>query len=308
MARVEGGTSDRTTILSKTLNIIGCGNVGKVLGRLWAANGSFVIQDILNRSLQSGERAVSFMQAGRAVATYESLRAADVTMVATPDDQISSCGADLARTGLLHAGSVVFHCSGALPSSVFRDAAQCGASVASVHPIRSFAAPEQVAKDFAGTFCGIEGDQPAVDLLTKEFAAIGAQPVGIDVEFKSVYHAAAVFASNYLVTLLDVALQAYAKAGIPQDTALRLMEPLVRGTVDNIFRLGPTDALTGPIARGDIATAVRQYRAVNAWDERHGALYKQLGKLTADIAARRTVRSKKHEPLPAREAGPPWHD
>jgi predicted short-subunit dehydrogenase-like oxidoreductase (DUF2520 family) len=65
---------------------------------------------------------------------------------------------------------------------------------------------------------------------------------------------------------------------------------LVRGTVDNVFRLGPTAALTGPIARGDIATAVKQYRAVNVWDERHGMLYKQFGKLTADIAARRRER------------------
>lgn len=291
MARAEIAI-DGTAILNKTLNIIGCGNLGKTLGRLWAANGHFVIQDVLNRTRQSAAQAVSFMQAGRAVGTYEELRAADVTLIATPDGQIAECSQALAQTGLLRAGSVLFHCSGALPSAILHNATQNRASVASVHPIRSFASPEQAAKDFAGTFCGIEGDQPAVALLSEAFTAIGAQLVDIDAKFKSVYHAAAVFASNYLVTLLDVAQQAYAKAGIPPDSALRLMEPLVRGTVDNVFRLGTTDALTGPIARGDIATAVKQYRAVNAWDERHGALYKQLGKLTADIAARRTGSNK----------------
>jgi predicted short-subunit dehydrogenase-like oxidoreductase (DUF2520 family) len=276
--------------LRKTLNIIGCGNVGRVLGRLWAANGSFVIHDVLNRSIASGEHAVSFMQAGRAVAAYDALCAADIYMITTPDDQIARSCEALAQTGLLQPGNVVFHCSGALPSTELARASQCGAAIASIHPIRSFAEPEQAVGVFAGTFCGVEGDQDALDILTPAFSAIGAQPVPIDAEFKSVYHAAAVFASNYLVTLLDVALQAYMKSGMSQEIALRLMEPLVRGTVDNVFRLGPTAALTGPIARGDIATAVKQYRAVNVWDERHGMLYKQFGKLTADIAARRRER------------------
>ncbi|WP_292933783.1 Rossmann-like and DUF2520 domain-containing protein [Noviherbaspirillum sp.] len=278
--------------MTRTINIIGCGNVGKVLGRLWAANGTFSIQHVLNRSLESGRQAASFMQAGEAVGAYDSLRAADVTMIATPDDSIGEACARLARTGLLAAGSIVFHCSGALRATELAAASACGAAVASVHPIRSFAAPEQLIDAFAGTFCGMEGDSEALAILEKAFSSIGAQTVEIAPEFKSVYHAAAVFASNYVVTVLDVALQAYVKAGIPEDIALRLMEPLTRGTVDNVFRLGPTDALTGPIARGDIGTAVKQYRAVNAWDDRYGALYKQLGKLTADIVARRNASKK----------------
>lgn len=284
------GPTVRITILRKTLNIIGCGNVGKTLGHLWAAAGIFDIQDVLNRSLQSGAAAVEFMQAGKAVAAYDELRAADATMIAVPDDQIAACVEALARAGIVSRDNVVFHCSGALPSAVLRAAAAQGAGVASIHPIRSFADPALAATAFAGTFCGIEGDEEAVRLLASCFSGIGARLVPVDADFKSVYHAAAVFASNYLVTLLDVALQAYTKAGIPDDVAMELIEPLVRGTVDNIFRLGTTDALTGPIARGDIATAVRQYRAVNAWDARHGMLYKQLAKLTADIARRRTAR------------------
>jgi predicted short-subunit dehydrogenase-like oxidoreductase (DUF2520 family) len=69
------------------------------------------------------------------------------------------------------------------------------------------------------------------------------------------------------------------------------MEPLVRETMDNVFRLGPEAALTGPVARGDTATVVRQYRAVKQWDPGHGALYRRMGKLTAALARRR-VREK----------------
>lgn len=273
--------------MRKTINIVGCGKLGMTLGRLWTATGTFAVQDILNQSVESADKAVSFIGAGNSVAGYEDLRAADVYLIAVPDTRIAECCEALARTGLLIKGSVVFHCSGALPSSILQAASACGAAVASVHPILSFADPTGAVESFSGTFCGSEGDDDAIAVLSEAFSAIGAQVVSIDAEFKTVYHAAAVFASNYLVTLLDVAVQAYMKAGIPAETALQLMEPLVRGTIDNVFRLGPTDALTGPIARGDIGTAARQYRAVNAWNEDLGALYKQMAKLTTDIAARR---------------------
>jgi predicted short-subunit dehydrogenase-like oxidoreductase (DUF2520 family) len=273
--------------LRKSLTIIGGGNAGKTLGKLWASHQTFALLDILNRSIESAERAASFIGAGSAVSDYADLRAADIYMIATPDDQIVACCERLARAGRLSAHSIVFHCSGALPSSALQPAIAHGAAVASVHPIRSFAAPEKVAQSFAGTYCGIEGDARAIAVLGDAFSAIGALPVPIDAESKAVYHAAAVFACNYLVTLLDTAMQAYGKAGIPPQMGLKLMEPLVRETIDNVFRLGPAEALTGPIARGDAATVVRQYRAVKAWDKRYGALYKQLGRLTADLARRR---------------------
>jgi predicted short-subunit dehydrogenase-like oxidoreductase (DUF2520 family) len=301
--------------LRRTLNIIGAGNVGKTLGRLWTLNQTFVCQDVLNRSIGSSQRAVSFIGAGRAIDDYADLRPADVWMIAAPDDQIMQCAEQLAHAGSLSAGSVVFHCSGALLSSELRAVQRLGAAagcalpaatngsakstngsaelgcalpaVASIHPIRSFAVPAEVVQSFTGTWCGIEGDQRALDVLIEGFSAIGAHLVPINTDFKMLYHSAAVFASNYLVTLLDVALQAYAKAGISDDVALNMIEPLVRKTVDGIFQVGPEKALSGPIARGDLETAARQYRAVAAWDKRYGALYKRLGRLTADLAARR---------------------
>lgn len=272
-----------------TLNIIGCGKVGKVLARLWAENGTYDIQDILNRSHESASRAIDFIGAGQ-VADWAELRPADVFMIGTPDDQIGVACHALVHLRILRPDTIIFHCSGALPSTVLAQAQASGARMASVHPIRSFAGMEDVAASFPGTYCGIEGDAVAVEQLTQAFTSIGARLVSINPAFKSVYHSAAVFSSNYLVTLLDVAIEAYARAGVPREEALKLMEPLVRGTVDNVFRLGPTEALTGPIARGDVTTVVRQYKAVSAWDKRIGALYKHLGKLTAAIVARKRMR------------------
>ncbi len=278
--------------MHNVLTVIGCGKVGQALARLWTVNRTFLVREILNRTEESSRAAAAWIGAGQAVADFASLQPADIYLIAAPDGQIVPCCEQLAQTGRLSSASIVFHCSGALPSSVLSPASRLGAAVASVHPIRSFAVPEQVVKNFAGTWCGVEGDQRALDVLMPAFAAIGAQLVPVKTEAKIHYHAAAVFASNYLVTLLDVARQSYAQAGIGSETALQLMAPLVRETVENVLRLGPEAALTGPIARGDWTTANQQWQAVAAADPAHGALYKEFMQLTADLAARCRPQSK----------------
>jgi len=276
--------------VAPTLNLVGAGHVGRVLGRLFAAAGVFAVQDVLTRSPASAQAAVDFIGAGQACAALGAMRPARVWLLAVSDDQIASACAALAEA---HAGTdalrgaLVFHCSGAKASTELAAAASAGALTASVHPVRSFADPDAVARAFAGTFCGIEGDAGALALLAPAFAAIGARTVAIDPAAKTVYHAAAVFASNYLTTVLDAALRAYGAAGVPDDVARQLVGPLAGETLANVLRLGPITALSGPVARGDHATVARQQAALLAWDEPTGRLYEALVPLTTDLARRK---------------------
>lgn len=274
------------------LNIIGCGHVSRTLGRLWHQHRVFTLQDIVNRHMHSAAEAVDFIGSGNALTQLEQARAADVWMIGTPDASINLTCGHLAESGLLSKGDVVFHCSGALPSSILNAATACGAAVASLHPIRSFANPQQAGNQFTGTWCGAEGDEAALAVLEPAFRQIGAQIVHIDPGAKSVYHGAAVFASNYLVTLIELALQAYEKAGVPRETAHKLIEPLVRGTVDNVFSVGTENALSGPIARRDGATVLAQYRALKNWDRDAGRVYKALVRPTKLLALRRQRRGR----------------
>lgn len=268
------------------LAIVGAGHVGPVLGRLFHAAGAFAIGGVLARSAASARRGVDFIGAGAGVDGYAALPVADVYLLAVADDQIVPACAALAASRPL-AGAIVFHCSGALASGALEAARLAGAHVASVHPIRSFADPAAVAASFAGTFCGIEGDAPALAVLLPVLQAIGARPVTIDAAAKTVYHAAAVFASNYLVTVLDAALRAYAAAGIAEEVARELVRPLAQESLDNTLRLGAAAALSGPVARGDFATVHRQQAAVTAWHADTGALYAALVPPTAALAARK---------------------
>lgn len=272
--------------MAATLNLVGAGHVGRVFGRLWAQAGVFDLGQVLTRSAASAHAAADFIGAGAVAADYAQLRPAAVHMLAVGDDQIVPACEALARAVPL-AGSIVFHCSGALASDRLAAARAAGALVASVHPIRSFADPAGVAAQFSGTFCGVEGDAGALAVLTPALQAIGAQPVPIRAEAKTVYHAAAVFASNYLVTMLDAALRAYQAAGIPEAVARQLAQPLASESMANVFRLGAAAALTGPIARGDLATVARQQQAVAGWDDATGALYQSLVAPTTALARRK---------------------
>ena len=268
------------------LNIVGAGHVGRVLGRLFFRHGVFDIQDVLTRSEASALDAVAFIGAGRAPAQAADLRPAAVWILAVGDDQIGPVCATLANAGLLDKATV-FHCSGAKASIELQAASQAGARVASIHPVRSFADPQAVADAFAGTWCGVEGDEEALALLAPAFEAIGARLVAIDPAAKTVYHAASVFASNYLVTVLDAALRAYTAAGVPPEVARELARPLASETLANVFRLGAPAALSGPVARGDFATVARQQAALGDWDPATATLYAALVEATTALAARK---------------------
>lgn len=269
-----------------TFTLIGAGHVGRVLGRLLVAQAGWQLQQVLTRSATSAVQAVEFIGSGSPIEDYAALAPAQVFILAVSDDQIVPASAALAQAVPL-AGSVVFHCSGALASDRLQAVHAAGGAVASVHPIRSFADPQAVAQAFAGTYCGMEGDAAALAVLTPALQAIGAQPVPIDAAAKTVYHAAAVFASNYLVTVLDAALRAYQAAGIPEAVARQLVQPLASESMANVFRLGAATALSGPIARGDMATVERQLKAVSAWDGPSGDLYQALIAPTTALAQRK---------------------
>jgi predicted short-subunit dehydrogenase-like oxidoreductase (DUF2520 family) len=127
----------------------------------------------------------------------------------------------------------------------------------------------------------------ALQVLTPALYAIRAKVVQINAENKLLYHAGSVFASNCLVTLMDVALQTYQAAGIPADVAKAMAEPLARQSLDNVFKLGTVAALTGPIARGDMATVEKQAEVVRKWDDVAGNLYAAFTTPTLRLAAQK---------------------
>ena len=271
--------------MQQRLNFIGCGQLGKTLGSLWQQSGSVVIGDVLTRSMENAQSAIEIIGGGRPIQDMSSMQPATIYLIACGDDAIEHCSQQLASTDLLTKGDVVFHCSGAQSSLLLSACKSKGASVASIHPIKSFANLALAIESFSGTYCGVEGDERALSILTPLLANIGANLLPIQTENKTLYHAASVIASNYLVALQEMSILTFEKAGIDRETAMTVLQPIVSGTVENVFRLGTTKALTGPIARGDSSVVSAQLTTMQNWDQDLATIYQLLGKLTLPLAA-----------------------
>jgi predicted short-subunit dehydrogenase-like oxidoreductase (DUF2520 family) len=266
--------------------VIGAGRVGRTLAALWRQKQVFTVQDVLDGTPEGAQAAVAFIAEGCAVERITAMRAADVWMIATPDGMIAATAQALAAAGLVRSRDIVFHCSGSIASTEISGALP-GARAASIHPLKSFADAAAGVLTFGGTWCAAEGDDAALAVLVPAFESIGGRVAPFDPQFKTVYHAASVVVCNYLTALLETGLKCYEKAGLPRETATAMMEPLVRETLENVLRLGTQAALTGPIARGDDAVVAKHLLAIDGWDARIGALYRELGAVALELSRSR---------------------
>jgi predicted short-subunit dehydrogenase-like oxidoreductase (DUF2520 family) len=258
----------------------------------------FAIQDVLTHSPASAQAACDFIGAGTPVTQLAQMRPADVWLLGVPDAQIAVVAAALAdpsptptRLAQELGVPIAFHCSGAHSSALLAPLAARGWHIASAHCILSFADRATAVQQFPGTACALEGDASAICELHHAFTAIQARCFEVASQDKLLYHAAAVFATNFLPVIQSVAEDAWIAAGVPQDFLPGLRTSLLHNAVANITRLGPTGALTGPAARGDLAAIARQAQAVAQWDVQAGAAYEALSALALRLANAKTESS-----------------
>jgi predicted short-subunit dehydrogenase-like oxidoreductase (DUF2520 family) len=265
--------------------VIGPGRVGAALARCLVGAG-WALCGVAARSEASARRAVEWIGAGRACRdAAEAAGSAPLVLLTVPDRAIEPVARSVAHD--LREGSVVLHASGALSSDVLA-CARPAAAVGALHPLQSFASPEQALEILPGSCLCFEGDEAAGRVAEQIAAVLGGPLVRIRPEAKALYHAAACVACNYLVALEAAAVAMLERAGIPRDKALPMLLPLVRGTVANLEQLGLPHALTGPIARGDWET-VQSHREALASQlpellDLYGVMEKETAKLARALA------------------------
>ena len=270
----------------QTLNIVGAGRVGCALAQLWHRQGAVGINAVCNTTLISAQGACAFIGEGKACSELSAMPDADVWMIAVPDAHVAQVAQRIAD--LRGTTSAAFHCSGAQSAASLLPLQHAGWSTASAHCILSFTTRELAAAQFDGTPCALEGDAALVAQLHPLFSAIGAQCFEVASADKVLYHAAAVFATNFMPVLQGLAEDAWRATGMPAHIVQDLRGRLLSNAANNITKLGPAAALTGPAARGDTAAIARQAAVVSQWDPQAGAAYQAL----SDLALRMANASK----------------
>ena len=264
------------------VGFIGAGRVAAALA-LGLQSAGYDAAVVASRSFTSAHALAARLRSGRAVAlTQDVVDSCDLVFITTPDSAIrEAVGAVEWRPGV-----AAVHTSGVETRDALAVAAVQGAETASLHPLQTFAATP-TGGVLQGICFGVEAEGGVRQRLLEIVAALGGRALELRAEDKALYHAAAVIAANYTVTLAWLATELWRALGVTRDEALRALLPLQRGALTNLESLGLPDALTGPVARGDVDSVARHLAALEASVPEVMSAYEALALQTIPVALAR---------------------
>ncbi|HVV12342.1 Rossmann-like and DUF2520 domain-containing protein [Amycolatopsis sp.] len=244
------------------VGVVSAGRVGSVLGAALTRAGHSVVA-ASGISAASVERAERLLPGVPLLPPDEVVTAADLVLLAVPDDTLPGLVSGLAATKTWRPGQIVIHTSGAHGVAVLDPAAEAGALPLALHPVMTFTGREEDLQRMAACTIGVTAapeDEAAWNVGEALTVEMGGEPVRVPESARPLYHAALAHGANNLVTLVADCLQLLGGAGIAN--AERMLGPLLSAALDNALRHGDR-ALTGPVARGDVGT-VRKHLEVLA--------------------------------------------
>lgn len=253
-----------------TISIVGAGNVGSALAFRFAHQGYRV--ELVSRKPEQALTRLSNALARRKLVCPPNLIIHDYPLSFHLSSLVLFCVPDRAieLTARLLAdrfcgNEVAAHCSGLFDRTVLDDIKRKGCAIASAHPLNTFPnllAALDLLHNEHSSYLYCEGEASALGLIHTLFKDIGFNPQTIDASSKTLYHAACVFACNYLTVLMDMSLQTAQAAGLEPRDFFRACQPIIKATLENLDSHPPEAALSGPIARGDLQTVNRHIDAL----------------------------------------------
>ena len=271
----------------KKISWIGCGKVGRTLAKALQHAGYETVS-VICRTPESARKAVQFIGAGNPTRDLqETLESCSVHFITSNDDAIQGIVDQILEVSQADLREhYFFHTSGTVNSTILEPLAKKGAYVASIHPLQVFADPVKAVETLPGIYYAIEGGDKAMALAVQIVDHLHGKLLLIPTGRKVLYHVAGVFAANYLMVLIDLALHIMQDLGETQEDAFDAFLPLMVGALQNVETLGVGEALTGPIARGDSETIKRHLDALETLRPEIGEIYRTLGQEAVKIALR----------------------
>lgn len=263
------------------IGIIGAGRVGCSLGKYLVEQGC-TVAGYYSKSKESVEEAATFTSTRAFSSLKELAELCDVIWITTPDGEIAPVWESIQKLSVRD--KMICHFSGSLSSVVFSNREGKGIKACSIHPMYAFNQKFTSYQQLNDVLFTMEGDEEAVFAMKVLFEKIGNVVYIISPEQKMRYHAAAVTASNLVIGLYQMSLDMLADCGFDENTAKKLLGPLVQDNVFNMLELSLEEALTGPVERGDIET-VRGHIAALTPQEQN--VYAALSERLVGIARRK---------------------
>jgi predicted short-subunit dehydrogenase-like oxidoreductase (DUF2520 family) len=216
----------------------------------------------------------------------------DVVILTVRDDAITPLATSLADSRAIGERHVILHLSGVQGQEALGPLVTTRAALGSFHPLQTIVEPELAPARLKGAWAAVEGMPRAVEAGERIAQDLGMRPFRIATKSKAIYHAGAVFASNYLVVVEAIAQRLLRHAGLSDADAWAALRPLVEGTFENLSRHEPREALTGPVVRGDTATIIRHLESLAVDDAK---LYRALGRAALELAQKQGMDERSAE-------------
>ncbi|MCD0442205.1 DUF2520 domain-containing protein [Glycomyces sp. A-F 0318] len=236
------------------VGVVSAGRVGSIVGAALTRAGHRVVAAAAV-SDASRARAARHLPGAEILPPPDVAAAADLVLVAVPDDAIAALAASLPA----RPGQIWVHTSGALGADVLRPARDAGALTIALAPAMTFTGRDEDLERLAGISWAVTGEAEARFVGEALALEMGGEPEHVDEADRARYHAALVYAANHLMTLVNDAADQLRAIGVANPE--RLMSPLVSASLDNALRHGDA-ALTGPVSRGDAGTVARHLDAL----------------------------------------------
>jgi len=264
---------------NSTLGFIGAGRVGTGLAMGLARAGHDVVA-IASRSIASAQALAERLPGARAITPQEVADRADLVFLTVPDDVIEA----VASSVRWRAGSACVHCSGAAELSALKKAVADGALAGGFHPLHMFGEPGESPDALSGCSIALAGADALVEKLERLARSLGARPLRLPDGGRALYHVAANFSGAFVIALMQETIALWKKIGIAEGDALAALLPLLRGTVDNVERLGAPGGLGSAVARGDVGTIRRHLEVLAKKAPDSLQLYRLLSLRTVPLA------------------------
>lgn len=250
------------------IGVIGPGRVGTALARLLADRG-YDVSSVSGKTPAHAASLAARLPSCEATNPQTVADTCDLVFVTTPDVSITSVADALSW----RRGQGVVHCSGALPAAALAAVERHGALPGAFHPLQTLPDAHAAYANLPGSFIGIEAKEPLLGQLTRIAEALDCTWGFVTATARPTYHAAAVLVSNYTVALVHAAVELWQAIGESEQDALQALLPLLEGTARNLGRIGPKNALTGPLARGDWTTVQQNLAAIDENAPQHAFPY-----------------------------------
>jgi len=264
------------------IGVVGAGRVGAPLGAALARAGHDVV-GVSAISEASRARAALLLPDVPILPADEVVRGAELVLLTIPDDVLPGFIEGAAKAGLFQPGQIVVHTAGRFGIAVLEPAIRRGALALAIHPIMTFTGTAMDIERMHGAVFGVTALDSILPIAQALVLEIGGEPTVVAEGDRIAYHAALAWSANFLNVIVAEGMDQLRAIGVTEPA--RALAPLLSAALDNVLRSGD-QALTGPIARGDVQTVAEHLRVMNERSPQMRNAYDVLAQLTVRRATK----------------------